>query len=162
MALTPTKIPVQFRGLETKLDPRQAVVGDLVLLENVRFDNPPRLNKRYGSELLAKATTGRQLATFKRELLIGTGSRLMSQAQSGLVDKGCLESMTISSQPITRNVYTQQMPDSAVHSSGIAVFAWESIEAGATVSRYTVFDSVTRQPDLRLFVGVCHERRHLA
>lgn len=146
MALTPNKIPVQFRGLETKLDPRQAVVGDLVLLENVRFDNPPRLNKRYGSRRLTKASAGRQLATFKREVLVGTGFRLMSYSQNGLVDKGVLESFTISSQPIARNVYTQQMPDSAVHSGGIAVFAWESIEGGSTVSRYTVFDSITRQP----------------
>ena len=78
MALQPNKVPIQFRGLETKLDPKAAVVGDLTVLKNVRFDKPPSLQKRYGYELLAKLPKGRVLSSHKGQLLVGDGERLWS------------------------------------------------------------------------------------
>lgn len=147
MPLVEQKIPLVFRGLDTKTDPRHQVVGDLVTLQNVRLDAYPKLLKRYGYGPLVAADSGSLLAAYKNQLLIGTGSEAESYTSRGtLVDKGVLESLSLSVQPAVRNAYTQQTCDMAVHSAGITVYTSESIEAGSTVSRYSVFDSATQQP----------------
>lgn len=147
MALVPQNIPVVMKGIDTKTDSRHAVLGEMVGTENVRFDEWPRLRKRWGYKRLGSAPAGAQLAAFKGQLLLGTGTELYSYAASaGLVDQGPLESVALSVRPVVRNGYSQQTPDAAVHPLGISVYTYESIEAGATVSRYSVVDSATQQP----------------
>ena len=148
MALEAQKAVVQFRGLETKVDDKQAVAGDLVLLENVIFDTTQEFRKRNGYARLAKASAGngKMLANFKKELLLADGRNLLGYTSGGLVDKGVYEPLNVEVQSVAKNNYTQQMPDSVWHPNGVSVFAWESVESGVTVSRYTVFDNETKQP----------------
>ncbi len=147
MALVSQTIPVLFRSLNTKTDSRSLLVGDLTSLVNVRLDEYPKLRKRYGYDALVAAESGSLLAAYKTQLFIGTGAEAESYRSSGdLVDKGVLESLSLSVQPAVRNSYTQQAPDMAVHAAGLTVYAYESVESGATVSRYTIFDSATQQP----------------
>lgn len=148
MALEAQKVVVQFRGLETKVDEKQAVPGDLVLLENVRFDTIQEMKKRFGFMKLDQTSSlvGKALASFKRELLVSDGRRLYGYTPIGLVDKGAYEPLVVETQSIAKNSYTQQMPDSVWHPDGVSVFAWESIENGVTVSRYSIIDSASGQP----------------
>jgi hypothetical protein len=148
MPLEAQKAVVQFRGLETKIDDKQAVPGDLTLLENVRFDVLQEFTKRNGYRKLGQtaALFGQQLATFKNELLISDGLDLYGYAASGLISKGSWEPLSLSTQSVSKSTYTLQMPDAGYHPLGVSVFAWESIENGVTLSRYTISDNSSKQP----------------
>lgn len=146
MALQAQVVPVKITGFDTKGDDRWHVPGELTMLRNARYDNDPQIEKRWGYAQTAKASAGALLAAYKNQLLIGTGSDAQSYTASGLIAKGVLESMSVHAQPVVRNGYAQQTPDSAVHSLGVTVYTYESIEAGATIARYSVFDTATAQP----------------
>lgn len=148
MPLVPQVIPVAFSGVNTKTDPRWLLKGDTVLLQNVRLDEYPKFRKRYGYAPVVTGDSGSILTGFKSQLFLGTGAeaQALSGSSSSLVDKGVLESITLSTQAASRDVYTKQSPNMAVHSAGITVFVFESIESGTTVSRYSIFDTETQQP----------------
>jgi hypothetical protein len=146
--LVQNKVPLVFKSLNTKMDSRHLVIGDLIALRNVALDNWPKLNKRNGHKQLTAAAAGSSLNPFKREVLLGTGAEAFSYAAattSNLVDKGVLEAMTVSARPVRRDAYNQTTPDSAVHPLGITVYTWETTAAGIG-AQYAVFDTVTGQP----------------
>lgn len=146
MALVSRTVPVKLGRLDTKVDPRWALAGDLVSSENLQFDSWPKLRKRNGFAQAAAATSGEQLVTYKaNQLLLGTGLEALSYspAAAGLVDRGVLEALTVSARPVRRDAYVETIPDSAVHPSGITVYTWETSAGG---SQYSVFDSASGQP----------------
>ncbi len=147
MPLEAQKAVVQFRGLETKIDDKQAVPGDLTLLENIRYDVLQEFTKRNGYRKLAQvgAEYGQQLATFKNELLVMDGTNLYGYSSKGLTDKGTWEPLSLSTQSVSKSNYTLQMPDAGYHPTGVSLFAWESVEGGVTVSRYTISDNNSKQ-----------------
>jgi hypothetical protein len=147
MALEAQKAVVQFRGLETKIDDKQAVPGDLTLLENVRFDVLQEFTKRNGYKKLVQVESqfGQQLATFKSELLVMDGTNLYGYSSKGLTNKGLWEPLSLSAQSVSKSNYTLQMPDAGYHPTGVSLFAWESVENGITVSRYTISDNTSKQ-----------------
>jgi len=150
MPLPSQTIPVQFRGLDTKTDPRQpAVPGDLTRAENVIYDHWPRLTKRNGFQIINPPIVGGggiTLASFKGQLFAQNPLIGLSYAQGALASRGYAEPVQLTTQPVVRNGYGQQTPDGAIHPAGISVYTYESIEAGSTVSRYTVMDTATQQP----------------
>jgi hypothetical protein len=150
MPLEAQKVVVQFRGLETKVDDKQAVPGDLILLENIVYDVIQEFTKRNGYQELTRTAlaSGKMLSTFKRELLVADGRRLASYTSGGLVDKGLYEPLNVITRSAAKGSFTDQMPDAVWHPNGVSVFAWESIENGVPVSRYSLFDNTTGQPVL--------------
>jgi hypothetical protein len=146
MALQPQVVPVSLGRLDSKIDEHDLPIGDMAVLENVRFDTPGKLLKRYGFDtVLGQVPAGSLLAPFKQQLLVGSGTEAYSLAagSSSLVDKGVLESMSLSALPVRRDAYMQTTPDSAVHPGGITVYTWETSAGG---SQYAIFDSTTGQP----------------
>lgn len=143
MALVSRTIPVKLGKLDSKTDSRFLLAGDLVASANLAFDNWPKLRKRNGFAQLNAAPAGARLATYKSQLLLGTGAEAFSQAASGLIDKGVLEDITVSALPVRRDAYVETVPDSAVHPAGISVYTWES---SVGFGQYSVFDTATGQP----------------
>lgn len=145
MALVAQKIPLVFRSLNSKTDPRHLLVGDLVSLQNVDLAAWPRLRKRPGCQRLGTLPSGSLATAFKNQLFLGTGAEAYSLAagSGSLVDKGLLESLSLSALPVRRDSYVQTTPDVAVHPAGITIYTWETTAGGA---QYSVFDSVSGQP----------------
>src|SRR5207237_1287575 len=63
-------------------------------------------------------------------------------ANASWISKGAFVSPYVTQQSIIRNSYQQTGQDSAIHSAGLAVYAWEDTQGG---SRYCVIDTVTGQ-----------------
>lgn len=143
--LNAVPVPLKVGRLDTKTDDRWAMPGDLVSLQNVVLDNWPKLRKRPGNAQLAQAAAGAQLTTFKSQALLGTGGEAFSYSAAGLIDKGVLESLSVSALPARRDAFVETTPDSAVHPFGITVYTWESTQSGAP-AQYSVFDTATGQP----------------
>jgi hypothetical protein len=143
VALVPSKVPVRLGKLDTKTDDRWGIPGNLTASQNLIFDNWPKLRKRNGYAQITKAAAGAMLASYKSQLLLGSGAEAFSYATSGLVDKGVLESLTVGARAVRRDAYAESVPDSAVHPLGITVYTWESSVGGA---QYSVFDTATGQP----------------
>lgn len=155
--LIASNVPLKLGALNTKTDPRWVVPGDLVSARNIIFDAWPKLKKRNGYQKIAtaslleagnasSATAGAQLVSFKNQLLSGSGLEAYSYAASSMIDKGILESMTVSARAVRRDAYSQSTVDSAVHpSGGISVYTWETTAGGA---QYAVHDTATGQPIL--------------
>ncbi len=144
MPLAAQVVPVSLRRLDSKTDEHDLPMGDLSVLENVRFDVPGKFLKRFGFGAIGQASAAAQLAAYKAQLLVATGSKAYSLAASGaLIDKGLLESLSVSALPARRDAYVQTTPDSAVHPQGVTVYTWETSAGGA---QYSVFDTATAQP----------------
>lgn len=153
MPLDTQNFPISFaQGIDTKTDPKQVVVGKLLTLENGVFTSANRLKKRHGYNALATTIEGSSSAivsavaamTFKSELLQFTGTRLYSYSESTQRwnDKGQAVSCSLAVTPVIRNTYGQTSQDSALHPTGLYVFAWEDSRGGV---RYSVTDSATGQ-----------------
>jgi hypothetical protein len=148
MALEKQSVSISFnKGVDTKTDSKQLVPGKLLNLENVILKKVGKFVKRNGYGVLASSTSlsnGNALATFKNELLAFDGSTISSYSSfdDKLYSKGTKVAVDIAVQSIARNSYEQTAPDSATHSVGISVFAWQDSSGGV---RYSVFDNTTQQ-----------------
>lgn len=148
MALASQIVPVGFsQGLDRYQDPRQPVVpGRLQRLQNGTLETPGQIKKRNGHAQIAKASAGSVIAAFKNQMLVGDGASAQGYSGGTLTSKGVMESLALSSVPAARDTYPKQTCDVAIHSTGIAVYTFESVEGGTTLSRYSVFDTATGQP----------------
>lgn len=146
MALQKQVVPVAFRGLNTKVDERHLVPGELVTLENVRFDKPPLIQKRFGVKQLANVGAGTTIAAYRDQLFMGTGLRARGYLSNGnTTDLGAFENVSVSTTSVAKTNYVQRSPDVCVHPSGITVYAFDSDEAPQAL-RYSIFDTATGQP----------------
>lgn len=139
------------QGIDTKTDPKQVVAGKLLVLENGVFSAASAISKRNGYAALSQdiegsttVSAGAALTPYKDELLLFSGSKLYSYAESSMkwTDKGASFSCETSALPVIRNSYQQTSPDTALHASGLQLTAWEDSRAGV---RYTVSDSTTNE-----------------
>src|SRR5216684_3458726 len=144
MALDPQVVPIKLDKLDTKHDERWIMPGDLVLSQNLRYDRWPRLLKRNGYQQLSAAAGGSELANFKTQLLLGTGSEAFGYSASGLVDKGALEAFSISAKAVRRDANLQTTQDNAIHPFGITVYTWETTASGIG-AQYSVVDNTNGQ-----------------
>lgn len=148
MALDKQQIPISFsKGVDTKTDSKQVLPGKLLTLENASLRKVGKFVKRYGFGVLADTTSltnGNSIGVFKNELISLDGSNIYSYSEHDDKQylKGTKLSVDLSTQSIVRNSYEQTNPDSAIHSVGISVYAWEDSSDGV---RYSVFDTVTGQ-----------------
>lgn len=145
MALQKQIIPINFsKGVDTKSDPKQVVMGKLLALENGYFKTPGMLRKRPGSTRLAvnaELTSGNGIESFKDELvgLDGTSLKSYSADQDGFINKGSKLAMQLSVQSVVKNSYQQTYVDSCI-ASGLEVFVYEDSRGGI---RYTIVDQIT-------------------
>lgn len=153
MALQKTVVAISLKsGLDTKNDPKQVIPGKLLKLENGIFSEGMQIRKRNGNAALgsfiegstASLTVGTALATYNKELVLFTGNELYSYSNSTQrwTDKGSATNVGLSVDPVIRNTYQQTTPDSAYHSTGLQLFAWEDSRGG---SRYSIVDASTGQ-----------------
>lgn len=159
MALDSHVVSVSLaQGEDTKTDPKQVVIGKLLLLRNGRFITAKSLRKRNGYAALGiglQGSTGvgegspsfpslSACAAFKSELLGFTGASLYSYSPvtTQWTSKGYAVSTDLSVFPVIRNAYNQTICDSAFHSIGIKAFIWEDSRGGI---RYSVLDSNTNE-----------------
>lgn len=147
MALDKQIFNISFnKGLDTKSDDKQIVPGKLLTLENVVLKKTGKFIKRNGYGVIANnggISNGNALATFKNELLAMDGSTISSYSSSDdkLYSKGTKVAVDLSVQSVARNSYEQSNPDSAYHSAGLSIYAWEDSSGGV---RYAVFDITTK------------------
>lgn len=150
MSLIKQTVAVQLAGgLDLKSDPKQAIPGKLLTLENAVFTSTNRLTKRNGFGALGqfvlgsthtKVDSGSGLATYLNELLLWDGDHLLSYDQTNgkWASKGPFSSVNVQLEPVVRNSYQQSAQDGALHSSGLSAYAWEDSQGGV---RYSVVDS---------------------
>lgn len=166
MPLAKQLVPVSFAGgVDTKTDSKQVVAGKLLLLENAVFTSPKRLKKRNGYESLSMAvldasvtdpadvTNVRGITSYGDSLVLFADNKLFDYnvstsqwaykgASSRDTHRQALHSVIVTHHPVVRNPATQSAQDSATHSNGVQVFAWEDTEGGV---RYAVVDRTTSQ-----------------
>lgn len=143
MALSKQNVPISFlKGIDTKSDSKQVVVGKLLLLENGIFTNPGKIRKRFGRTNIASLSNGTSIASYLNELVAFDGFDLFSYSESNslMTNKGPITSLELSLTQVVRNSYQQTVPDMAQHSSGLQIFTWEDSRGG---SRYSIVDSFT-------------------
>lgn len=142
---------VLAKGVDTKTDSKQVVLGRLLALQNGIFTSPRKIRKRYGNAALGTTIEGGGAisgavgcASYKNELLAFSGSEAYSYAKSTerWSPKGAVVALELAALPIIRNSYQQVTPDSAWHPSGMNLFTWEDSRGGA---RFSILDSETGQ-----------------
>lgn len=148
MALQKQNVAIPLaQGVDTKTDDKQLPIGRLAILENGIFQSPLKAQVRpgydgFGIGVLGSTTNisqGVSLATYRDELLASDSSYIRSydQGNDAWSTRGKLYTLDITANSILRNNYQQSSQDSAIHSMGLQVFAWEDTQGGV---RYSVVD----------------------
>lgn len=150
MPLNKQKVSVPFsQGVNTKIDPNQKPIGTLEVLENAVFDEPGRLKKRKGYDLISaktiedtEITTAKRIRAFQDELCLFDNTSMYSFSESTQLwdAKGTVPNIFPSSDPVIRNTYEQSNLDSA-HVLGVDVYAWEDGRGGI---RASIIDTSTK------------------
>ena len=142
-------IPIQFGGINTKVDPLQLQAGSLLTLTNGQFSKIGQINKRYGYNILnttieggGQLSAGVELSMFKNELIAFDGNNIYSYltATGNWSNRGTAISVTTLDKDIIRQSSSQQLNPDMASLNGIAVFAWEDSRGGV---RYSVVDNNT-------------------
>jgi len=152
MALEKALIPISLAGgIDTKTDEFQIIPGKLTLLENAKFQTAKKLRKVPGDSPLSKSILGStqkignavQLSSFQQELVLNSGTNLYSYSadETAWSDKGLTFNVSLDTSPVIRDNYAQTSQDSATHSTGVQVFAWEDSQGGV---RYSIVDNNTK------------------
>lgn len=134
-------------ALDTKTDPNQLPIGKLLELENGFRKRNGELVKRYGYESLGTSIAndgnideGRRMALFVDELNVLTNKNFYtySDDNDNWVLKGPLETLSVTTQPVVANSYSQTTADSGTAGS-FAIYAWEDSRATNQI-RYSIID----------------------
>ncbi len=143
------------QGLDTKTDPKRVAIGNFVSLENSVFTNGGLLQKRNGfSSLPSLPNTDFSYLTTYNTSLVALGNSISSYSASAgaWVNKGILEPLSLSTQPIIRSALTQTYVDMAVTppgypvgGSGFACVVYTEVGAGSTNHRYAIIDTTTNE-----------------
>lgn len=136
------------QGIDTKTDPKRVPVGKFVRLENSIFDKGGLLQKRNGFRKLTSLpdTTYSYLTTFNNNLTaIGQNIAAYNNANNEWVQKGHIQPVSLKTLPVIRNNLNQSACDIAVASNGLACAVYLEVNAGSTVNKYVIFDSITGQ-----------------
>lgn len=133
------------QGMDLKTDPWQIPLGKMANLQNVIFTKGKRYEKRNGFALLQTlpntASTG--LTTYKDNLVAsGTTLNILSESINQWFNRGVLEPISISVNPLLRNNTTQVAVDTAVSASGLACTVYTT---SAGIAYYQVNDAQTGQ-----------------
>lgn len=145
MALTKQPVPINFiKGLDTKTDPFQVQLGNFEALNNTVFDTLNRLTKRNGNANITNLPVqGQTTLTTLSDNLIATGSNLyaFSQDTDQWIEKGIVQPIALSTQPLVRVATSQTSTDAAVAPNGLTCLTY--IDTG--LAYYQISDSSTGQ-----------------
>lgn len=145
MALQKQNLSVPFgQGLDTKTDPFQVAPGRFISLENVIFNTGNLLTKRNGFPNLTALSddSTRLAATFNGNLLaIGDSVQAYSSAAKTWTNKGTLQPVSLSANPLYRSSTNQTQADAAVAPNNLVCTAFT--DAGSY--RYVISDATTGQ-----------------
>lgn len=145
MALQKQPITVNFaQGLDTKTDPNQVPVGKFLTLVNSVFTTEGRLTKRNGFSNITNLPDAIQTTlTTLNDNLIATGSNLyaFSEDTNQWLDKGLIQPVQLSVQPLVRVSTSQTAPDTAITSNGLTCLVY----VDNSQAYYQVSDSNTGQ-----------------
>lgn len=143
MPLQKQPLSINFsKGLDTKSDPFQVQLGNFLSLSNSVFTTSSRLTKRNGFENITQLPNALQTnLTTLNDNLIATGSNLyaFSPDTNTWLNKGTVQPVQLSVQPLVRVSTSQSSPDSAISASGLVCLAY--MDNG--VAYYQVSDSAT-------------------
>lgn len=145
MAVSKQNISISFsKGLDTKTDPNQVLVGDLVSLQNCIFNTGKEFAKRNGYQKLASLPSSGALAcsTFKSELIGFNSANIYSYspALQEEINKGTLVGVELNTTTVYRSANAQKVQDSAYNSAGLYLYVWIDSINGA---QYMVVSSAT-------------------
>lgn len=145
MALQKQPISINFsKGIETKTDKFQVQIGSFLTLVNSVFTTTGRLTKRNGFQnVTSLPNTDQTTLTTLNDNLIATGSNLyaFSKDTEQWLNRGLIQPIQLSAQPMIRSSTSQSSPDTAIASNGIACLVY--MDTGA--SYYQMSDSITGQ-----------------
>ena len=172
MALDFQTLPLLLtNGIDTKTDPKAVTVDKLLVLENGVFTRTGILSKRFGYDVLpttiqggtSSITTAKGIAVFEDELVLFTGTRAYSYAESTMAwqDRGPAPSISVRQYPILHNSSNQTNPDGAV-GSVVRCVAWEDslggircttqdVETGAFFGTEMLISSTGQHPRVVVF-----------
>lgn len=147
--LTKNAVDISFAGgIDTKSDPKRVSVGKFSKLKNTVFNKGDLLQKRNGYKRLTSLpdTTYSYLTTFNGNLTaIGSNIAAYNNAGDQWVQKGSIQPLSIDTLSVIRNNLNQSACDIAVAPNGAACAVYLEVNAGSTVAKFVVFDSVTGQ-----------------
>lgn len=136
------------KGLNTKTDPWQVPVGEFLSLENSIFTKGGQLRKRNGYGSLPSLPTGNYnyLTTVNGNLTaIGEDIAAYNSNSKTWGTKGSIQPLTLDTLALIRNSVNQAQCDAAVAPNGLVCTVYTETNAGASVYKYAIADSVTGQ-----------------
>lgn len=136
------------RGLDTKTDAFQVQPGKLLSLQNAVFNKGGMLQKRNGYASLAALPSidATYLTTFDTNLTaIGKAVYAYSSGQETWASKGYIQPLELDVLPLIRNSLNQSQCDSAIAPNGLVCTVYTETNAGSSVYKYAIADSVTGQ-----------------
>jgi len=146
MALTKQPVDVNFaQGLDTKTDAYQVSVGKFLNLNNMVFDKAGKLTKRNGFANVTNIPNTQQTnLTTLNDNLIATGSNLYAYnaPNNQWLNRGNVQPIGLSVQPVVRTSTSQNSPDIAVAATGLACVVYQDSNG---LSYYEIVDSATGQ-----------------
>lgn len=163
MGLNTSTLDLIFaKGINTKIDPKLQLQGELARLENALFNKTGRINKRNGFDAFSRfyysdfysqtgnITSGRALGTVGDELVLFDGTDMYNYAPSldQWINRGQITAAIPTNYQIIQNSNQQTCPDVA-YSNGIEVHVREDSRNslgldGYSDIYYSVIDSATR------------------
>jgi hypothetical protein len=146
MPLVKNKLPIPFSlGLETKSDDSQLQISGVTVLENTLFDNPNKVIKRNGYDIVttklidnSEITGAKFLANFEDELGLLTRSNYYAQSDSlsKWTNKGNVFTAIPTTKPILRNSRQQKNLD-VLNIENLSIITFEDSEG----IKYSVVDN---------------------
>lgn len=138
--LQPQTIPVVFKGgLSGKTDPKVAVLGRLLTLQNVTHLKEGSYEKRYGHTALSANSSGTfnqlsnilALSVFNNDLIATSDTKLYSWSPSAdkWFEKSDVTSVSATVTPVIRNSFQQSQVDTATN-QGVQVTAYKDSRGG--------------------------------
>lgn len=141
-------VPITFaRGVDTKTDPKQVMVGKFLNRDNTVFDLLGALKKRNGFQKLPTPNNyAGYVTTFNSSL---TGLGLVVQSYSAVTgkwtEKGAYEQVRVGTAPLIRNSLNQTQADAAVSANGLVCTVYTESTGSSTVYKFSVSDQTTLQ-----------------
>lgn len=143
MALQKQSVPVNFSaGLDLKTDPYQVQLGNFLSLTNSVFTTGGRLTKRNGFANITNLPNDQQTTlTTLNNNLIATGSNLYAYSADNntWLNRGTIQPVQLSVQPLIRVSTSQSSPDSAVAENGLVCLVY----VDNSIAYYQISDSIT-------------------
>lgn len=150
LQLNTVSIPLA-QGIDTKTDPKQLTLGRLTDIRNLEFNEVGDLSPRNGYAALTQNIVnsgsigvGVTLATLNSSLVELDGTNIYSYAESlgKWAAKGEKIAVSLSTFPVNGAATNATVQDSALHSSGAAIYTW--IDSIAGTMSYSVTDTSTQ------------------